>query len=70
VQVDLKARATAAFAMGQTLQAGCKTALQKLLKDRDQNIRSEALQALIRVHRWTGRNESAPRGRVEKSVAP
>jgi hypothetical protein len=60
VHLDPKARAAAAFAMGQTLQAACKPALQGLLKDRDPNVRSEALQALIRVHRCSSRNDAPP----------
>ena len=66
VHVDPKARAAAAFAMGQTLQADCKSALQRLLKDHDSSVRSEALHALIRVHRGSG---AAAGGRVEESVA-
>jgi hypothetical protein len=60
VHVDPKARAAAAFAMGQTLHAGCKPALQGLLKDRDPNVRSEALQALIRVHRCSSSRNDVP----------
>jgi len=66
VHADPKARAAAAFAMGQTLQAECKSALQELLQDRDPNVRSEALQSLIRVHGGSG---AASGGRVEGSAA-
>jgi hypothetical protein len=61
VQVDPQARAAAAFAMGQTLHAGFRMALQDLLKDRDPQVRSQALQALIRVQRCCAPNgTSAP----------
>lgn len=58
VQLDPKARAAAAFAMGQTLHAGFKTALQNLLKDRDPQVRSQALQALIRVQKCSARSDA------------
>ena len=60
VQGDPKARAAAAFAMGQTLHSGCKTALRGLLKDRDPHVRSEALRALIRVHRFSSPAAALP----------
>ncbi len=58
VQVDPKTRAAAAFAMGQTLHAGFRTALEDLLKDRDPHVRGQALQALIRVQRCSARNDT------------
>jgi len=57
VDVDARSRAAAAFAMGQTLDTGFKPDLQNLLKDRNATVRSQALQALIRVHRWSGATE-------------
>ena len=71
VRGDSRARAAAAFAMGQTLDAGSKAALQGLLKDRDPKVRSEALQALIRVHRFSSGDHAptAPRLDTGESVA-
>lgn len=60
LHLDPKARAAGAFAMGQTRHADCKSAPRNLLKDRDPNVRSEALQALIQLQRWSARNEAAP----------
>jgi hypothetical protein len=71
VRGDPRARAAAAFAMGQTLDAGSKVALRGLLKDRDPKVRSEALQALIRVHRCSSRDHAPTEPRLDtgESVA-
>jgi hypothetical protein len=45
------ARASAAFAMGRTNDASCAPMLECLLKDGDQGVRGQALQALIRIRR-------------------
>lgn len=58
MEVDPKARAAAAFAMGRTLHAGFRTALEDLLKDRDPQVRRQALQALIQVQRSSPRNDT------------
>ena len=52
-----KSRAAAAFAMGRTLHAEFRPALEGLLKDHDPGVRGEALKALIRVQRCSGPSE-------------
>lgn len=46
-----KARAAAAFVMGRILDASCTPILENLLRDGDQQVRSQALRALIRIRR-------------------
>lgn len=62
------ARAAAAFAMGRIKHADCIPILECLLKDTDQTVRGQALQALIRIRR----HEPAPVAEppVEAPVAP
>jgi HEAT repeat protein len=50
-RVEPMARAAAAFAMGLMAKPGFEPLLEDLLKDSDPHVRSQALRALIRMHR-------------------
>jgi HEAT repeat protein len=52
-------RAAVAFAMGRMMNAAYVPALEGLLKDEDQQVRRQALQALISIRRQN-RKESTP----------
>jgi hypothetical protein len=66
------ARASAAFAMGRTNDASYAPMLECLLKDGDQSVRGQALQALIRIRRHGAEEcaEQASSVATEEVTAP
>jgi HEAT repeat protein len=63
-------RAAAAFAMGRIMNAIYVPVLEGLLKDQEQKVRRQALQALISIRRQNRKDSTPPQPTEPPAAAP